>query len=383
MPTFEFASSSTPGVRYRVSVSDDGARMSCNCPGWTKRVAPDGSRSCKHLLMVRQQQLLATPTAPRTPVVPAKRVALIDESGERRVIGPRAPRDGYVQPMLACPCPDGESIDTYEGNPDWWLEEKYDGHRVIVAVVPQGGGSPVYAWSRPRSGSVGLPRQLPMHIHNVMAAFPPGTYDGELIVPGGKSWNVVEAVHTASLRLVLFDVLRLDNADLTRQPAKIRRRHLEALADVLTKKRVAAVVVAPAYRVSRVQVEKIWKAGGEGAILKRRDAVYRPGMRSADWIKVKRCETLICTITGFRAGKSGPYSTVELRLPDGGTTTVKTKDAHWIREFTLHHKRYVGRHLRIEHQGLHDGVPRHPMFDHVLAEGTHPAPTTPKRKGAR
>ena len=372
MPTFEFASSSSPGVTYRVSVSDDGSRMSCNCPGWTKRVAEDGSRSCKHLLMVRQQRLLATPTAPPskkngTPVPAA--------SGDRRVTSRSTDlsASGYVQPMLACPIPEGESIDTYSGNTDWWLEEKYDGHRVIVSTVPTqrvGAANAVTAWSRPRagSGSVGLPRQLPPHILAVLQQFPVGTYDGELIVPGGKAWNVVEAIHTASLRLVLFDVLRLDDTDLTRQPASARRRRLEALADVLFKKRVAAVQVAPAYPVSRTQVEKIWKAGGEGAILKRRSAVYRPGMRSADWLKVKRCETLVCTITGFRAGKSGPYSTVELRLPDGGTTTVKTKDAHWLREFTLNHKRYVGRQLRIEHQGLHDGVPRHPMFDHVLDE---------------
>ena len=30
---------------------DDGS-TSCSCPGWCKRVAPDGSRSCKHTRLV-------------------------------------------------------------------------------------------------------------------------------------------------------------------------------------------------------------------------------------------------------------------------------------------------------------------------------------------
>lgn len=29
-----------------------GGETSCDCPGWTRRVAPDGSRSCKHTRMV-------------------------------------------------------------------------------------------------------------------------------------------------------------------------------------------------------------------------------------------------------------------------------------------------------------------------------------------
>lgn len=376
MPTFEFASSSAPGVSYRVSVSDDGTRLSCNCPGWTRRVAPDGSRTCKHLTMVRQQQLLATPTTPRRA---AARVAAAPAKTMPTVAGRPATGDvnGYVQPMLASPFAAGESLTTYIGNDEWWLEEKFDGHRVIVYCTGPGRG--VRAWSRPRDGSVGLPRQLPAHVVNVLDVFPTGTYDGELIVPGGHAWNVTEGIHAQSLRLVLFDILMLDGVDLTRHPAAQRRRRLEAIADVLHRQRIASVFVAPAYPVSASQVATIWKAGGEGAILKRRTGIYHPGKRSQDWIKVKRCEQLVCTITGFRAGKSGPFSTVELRLPDGGVTTVKTKDAHWLREFTKNHKQYVGRLLRIEHQGLHDGVPRHPMFDHLLVEGTTPAPRVAKR----
>lgn len=43
---FSFASSSG-GKLYQTLLYDDGT-TSCDCPGWTRRVQPDGSRTCKH-----------------------------------------------------------------------------------------------------------------------------------------------------------------------------------------------------------------------------------------------------------------------------------------------------------------------------------------------
>lgn len=42
-----YASSSNPNKSYETLQYDDGT-TSCGCPGWTRRVAEDGSRSCKH-----------------------------------------------------------------------------------------------------------------------------------------------------------------------------------------------------------------------------------------------------------------------------------------------------------------------------------------------
>ncbi|MGA2542496.1 MAG: hypothetical protein ABSG78_13160 [Verrucomicrobiota bacterium] len=42
-----FASDSNPNVSYQTLQYVDGS-TSCNCKGWTRRVAADGSRSCKH-----------------------------------------------------------------------------------------------------------------------------------------------------------------------------------------------------------------------------------------------------------------------------------------------------------------------------------------------
>jgi hypothetical protein len=48
-----FPSSSNPTKNYEtLQYTDD--TTSCNCPGWTRRVAADGSRTCKHTRLVDQ-----------------------------------------------------------------------------------------------------------------------------------------------------------------------------------------------------------------------------------------------------------------------------------------------------------------------------------------
>jgi hypothetical protein len=42
-----FASDSNPEIHYETLQYADGT-TSCSCKGWCRRVAPDGSRSCKH-----------------------------------------------------------------------------------------------------------------------------------------------------------------------------------------------------------------------------------------------------------------------------------------------------------------------------------------------
>ena len=42
-----FSSDSNPNIEYQTLQYRDGT-TSCDCKGWTRRVAADGSRSCKH-----------------------------------------------------------------------------------------------------------------------------------------------------------------------------------------------------------------------------------------------------------------------------------------------------------------------------------------------
>lgn len=48
-----FPSSSNPTKKYEtLQYTDD--TTSCNCPGWTRRTAADGSRTCRHTRLVDQ-----------------------------------------------------------------------------------------------------------------------------------------------------------------------------------------------------------------------------------------------------------------------------------------------------------------------------------------
>jgi|SRR3954451_7744119 hypothetical protein len=46
-----FESDSNPNIEYETLQNSDGS-TSCNCKGWTRRVASDGTRSCKHTRLV-------------------------------------------------------------------------------------------------------------------------------------------------------------------------------------------------------------------------------------------------------------------------------------------------------------------------------------------
>ena len=89
-----FASSSGSG-RYQTLQYADGS-TSCDCPGWCRRVAADGSRSCKHTRSVlmgtadrecesmHDYQIPAA--APVSTAPPARRaVAQFGEMGRRKI----------------------------------------------------------------------------------------------------------------------------------------------------------------------------------------------------------------------------------------------------------------------------------------------------------
>ena len=50
--SYKFASS--PGKMYTTLLLENG-EVTCNCPGWTRRVAEDGSRTCKHCEDVKKK----------------------------------------------------------------------------------------------------------------------------------------------------------------------------------------------------------------------------------------------------------------------------------------------------------------------------------------
>jgi bifunctional non-homologous end joining protein LigD len=186
--------------------------------------------------------------------------------------------------------------------PGWSYEFKWDGVRVLATGEPR-------LWAR--SGA------------EVTAAYPelsglagqigPETVlDGEMValVDGRPSFtalaermHVREAGRAARLAAavpvtyLVFDLVRLDGMDLTREAYRERRAVLEGLG-----LDGARWTVSPVFPDGAATLAAARENGLEGVMAKRLDAPYVPGSRSPDWIKVKLDRTGDYVIGGWRPG---------------------------------------------------------------------------------
>jgi bifunctional non-homologous end joining protein LigD len=186
----------------------------------------------------------------------------------------------------------------------WAFELKWDGVRAIAVATPS--GTRLYA----RKG------------HEITVAYPelavgqPVTgevvLDGEIVVldaAGRPSFrdlaermHVRDATRAASLATTLpvlfmaFDVLRTGRTELVGQAYTQRRLALEALG------LAAPVVVPPTFDDGPATFTASRQSNLEGVVAKRRNSLYRPGLRSPDWVKIKHDETGEFVVGAYRPG---------------------------------------------------------------------------------
>lgn len=275
----------------------------------------------------------------------------------------------FIEPMYASPMPK-RPITIAPGM--WALEEKYDGIRLIL----QKHVDEVTGWSR-----YGNKQFLPPHIREMVERFPNVILDGELLVPGLRSYGAREIANRPDLVYVVFDLLRTDVAMTTDQTYDERRQLLDHLAAQQNLTSQTPVRLAPVWQIKseddvNVALTAIWKRDGEGAILKRRLSRYLPGKRpSGVWVKFKALRSDALTIIGFLPSQGevvnrGPYATVVLQDSEGYRVTVKTRNDVELERLNgvavgdpAQHP-WIGRRLRIEYQErTPDGSYRHPRWD--------------------
>jgi bifunctional non-homologous end joining protein LigD len=187
----------------------------------------------------------------------------------------------------------------------WAYEFKWDGVRVIAQIQ----GGKVRLWAR--SGAevtLAYPELAPLG-----AAAPDTLLDGEVVVlneAGVPSFTALaERMHVrepgraarlaASLPItyMIFDLLRLDGLDMTGLPYSQRRAALESL-DLAG----ARWLVPPSYLDGADTAAAAEENSLEGVVAKRVDSLYRPGIRTPDWVKVKLELTDDFVIGGWRPG---------------------------------------------------------------------------------
>ena len=133
-----------------------------------------------------------------------------------------------------------------------------------------------------------------------------------------RKHGIEEAAEEFPLRLILFDLLYLNGKSMLDKTHEERRLAFETVAPGPDDKNAIVQLVAEQKIETGQELEAYFtqniSAGLEGLVAKRPDAIYQPGKRNFNWIKLKRQEeghledTLDCVILGYYSG-SGKRAT--------------------------------------------------------------------------
>ncbi|WP_282295299.1 DNA ligase D [Stenotrophomonas sp. PS02289] len=209
--------------------------------------------------------------------------------GARKAAAPTGP----FAPQLA------KLGDRVPGGADWIHEIKWDGYRLLATVKDRA----VRLWSR---NGLEWTDKAP-EIRDAVAALglESAALDGELIAGKGtkQDFNLLQATlsgeRQASLAYVLFDLLHLNGADITRAPLLARKALLQDVLDI--------DVPHLAYSShGQGNGDRAFETAGaqhfEGIISKRADRAYHAG-RSDDWRKTKQLASEEFAVVGYTAPK--------------------------------------------------------------------------------
>lgn len=215
-------------------------------------------------------------------------------------------RPGHLKPMLAQPR--AAPFD----HPDYLFEVKWDGYRCLAFIDPFG-RQPVFLQSRNGHDLSGVVPELadPLVWPRRRAIF-----DGELVAlhEGAPSFAALQQrlqaafgrggmaapPRNATVHFVAFDLLYLDGEERIQKPCRIRREQLQALCGQADSPwlQVSQSVDGEGKALYRDAVA----AGLEGIVAKLQQSPYRPGIRSRNWLKIRRRQTREAVIGGLTAG---------------------------------------------------------------------------------
>ena len=125
-----------------------------------------------------------------------------------------------------------------------------------------------------------------------------------------RKHGIEEAIKDFPLQVFIFDIMYLNGKDVMNLTHEQRRALLMQVFDVSNP---LIRVIEEKFVTTGKELEDYFNAniasGLEGLVVKRPDALYKPGKRNFNWIKLKRQEeghledTIDCVILGYYAGK--------------------------------------------------------------------------------
>jgi bifunctional non-homologous end joining protein LigD len=200
----------------------------------------------------------------------------------------------FVPPMMA------ESAKSPFDSPDFIFEIKLDGYRAIT--VFDDAGKP-HLWSR---NGLPLEQKFPAIATAVAKLTLRSTVlDGEIVavdengIPRFQLLQRFQKQPTAPTLYYVFDLLWSDGVDATGQTILQRRALLERIV-----KPVPGIQLGPyVQNEGKALFQLVKEKGMEGVIAKRKDSIYRPGKRTADWLRIKARLQQEFVVGGFTAPK--------------------------------------------------------------------------------
>jgi bifunctional non-homologous end joining protein LigD len=220
-----------------------------------------------------------------------------------------APRDPFPDPFRPM---QAQAADRPFNRAGWLFEIKWDGVRALGFMHRRGAAQEIALYSRTL-------RRLNAQFPEVVDALSKvegesAVLDGEIIAPddqGRPSFarlqqrlhlereaDVRDVAGRITVVYAVFDCLYLGGRDLRELPLSDRRRALEGLA-----------LPAGMLRSDTIETQGLVlfaaarQHGLEGIIAKKAGSPYRPGVRSADWQKIKIRRTLDAVVGGITRGR--------------------------------------------------------------------------------
>lgn len=210
------------------------------------------------------------------------------------------------EPMLLTPAP------APFADARWLYQVKWDGVRNLTLID----GGQIRHWSRRLRDRTGLFPELAGLANSFKAGR--AVLDGEIVVlrEGKPSFAAIlerdvgvqldpRKLRTAPAVLMIFDLLEYGDQQLYSRPVEER---LDLLNRLIPEPAAAWQVVASFPGTSGPDLFTATSGQAlEGVVAKRLGSTYTPGLRSKDWLKVKRKQRLLAVICGFTdpAGRPG------------------------------------------------------------------------------
>ncbi len=222
-------------------------------------------------------------------------------------------------PMLATAGAPGD----LDEDDDWAFEMKWDGYRALVYLD----GDDVQLVSRNGKDLTGT---FPELVAPLRSAVRPrsAVLDGEIVAldrKGRPNFGFLQsraglsedesAARSATIQLMIFDVLEIDGHDITADEYDVRRA---ALTTSVTPREPIQVPEEFDGDIEAALASST-DLNLEGVIAKVRDSTYAEGRRSKAWIKLKHQRTQEVIVVGWRPGSgsaAGGVGSLVLGVPD-------------------------------------------------------------------